>query len=252
MAAIKHNLKLTEQADWKYSVEATAEGADANASMVYEDSFDGALGRLPTIGMNHPNIPGLLCYKADVERQEGGKAKITLSFKPYSWEATYPGRPENPPKKSYSIDVSTREEPLLTHVIFAELDEAERDALAAYMASNKDTKALSVVEKAVTSETGLLALAKIKKGVESYFSPGIVWVEKFKTTTPSEIELASVGNSTNSPPGNPPSAGDNRDWLYLGASGSMQEDGETWEFERRWQLSERGKWDEDLYGTTPA
>lgn len=252
MAVIKHNLKLTEQADWKFSVEATAEGADAHATMVYEDSFDGALGRLPTIGTAHPNIPGLLCYKAEVERQEGGKARITLSFKPYTWEATYPGRPEDPPKKSYSIDVSTREEPLLTHTKFAELTDAEKDALGAFMASNRDSKALQEVTKAVTSENGLLALGKIKKGIESYYSPGIVWVEKLKTTNPSDIELSSVGNSTNSPPGSPPDAGENRDWLYLGASGSLQEDGQTWEFERRWQLSERGKWDTDLYGTTPA
>ena len=239
----KIDIKKTESVDWGIEVDFGSNKFDGSYS--YTDDFEGFLSRVPAAFELHPTIPGLVLNGFSAKRIEGDLVSVSLKYKASDPEATYPGRPAGVVKR-YSMDVTTGDEPLLTNYMFKDLPDAEKSALLELMASSKTTEDFSTATTAVTSGPGVEAIAKIRKGIDSYYNPGLVWVERFTTKNLTDLSLTDVCH-TQAPPGDCPSGGSTRNWLYLGGTSSPQPDGKSWEIEKRWQLSLRGNWDSDLY-----
>lgn len=248
----KINLKKTESVEWEFEAE---DGSDeVNGSLSYTDDFDGWQARAPLFKSVHPDFPGMRLKKISANRIEGAQVKVKLGYKTTAATAEYPGRdPSVEPStaKRYSIEAPTTEEPLLTFHGFSTLSDSKKQALQELMQSARTKEDYEKAEEVIGEgdEIGTKAIAKIRKGIEAYLNPGIVWVERYKTKNLATLELDKVGNIFASVPGSPPDIG-SRTWLYVGLTGNQNDenDGEYWDIERRWQASERGGWDTDLYG----
>lgn len=247
----KINLTKTESVEWEFESE---DGSDeVNGSLSYTDDFEGWQSRAPLFKSVHPDFPGMKLKKINGIRIEGGQVKIKLSYKATSETAEYPGRdPSAEPStaKRYSIEAPTTEEPLLTFHGFSSLSDEMKQTLQELMQSSKSKEDYEKAEEVIgDDEIGNKVLEKIRKGYEGYLNPGIVWVERYKTKDLATVELNKVGNIYGTVPGSPPDIG-SRTWLYVGLTANQNDenDGEYWDIERRWQASERGGWDEDLYG----
>lgn len=244
------NLRKTEAVEWTFDVE---DGSDeVSGSLSYTDDFEGWKDRAPSFKSPHPDYPGLKLKKISATRVEGLQVKVKLDYKDTSSTAEYPGREpkdEVSESKRYSIEAPTTEEPLLTFHGFALLSDAKKQALQELMQSAKTKEDYEKAEEVIAAdEIGTKVISKIRKGIEAYLNPGIVWVERYRTKNLASLELSKVGNIFETVPGNPPDIG-SRTWLYVGLTGNQDDDndGEYWSIERRWQASERGGWDEDLY-----
>lgn len=244
MSEQKISVTQTEGVDWEFEIE---NGSNKVTAMgTYTDDYEDWMARAPNGGSPHPDFPALRLKKLKGKRTPGLMIEVTLNYEAFSAEFTFPGR-EAGKIKRYGIDPSTTEEPLLTNHLFKDLSDAEKEALQELMTSSKSDDDFTKASEKVKSEAGLKALGKIRLGIEAYLNPGLVWVERFTTKNLDDLELDKILTTTDSPPGNIPSTEDERNWLYLAGPASPLEDGEHWDIEKRWQLSEKGKWDPDLY-----
>lgn len=253
---IKHNIVKTESVDWDYQV--TSGSNTATCSGSYKDDYIGWESRCPYLDSPHPDIPALLLQSIKAKREEGQLIKVDLQYSTSDPAKPAPGRdPNKTPEENtvyrYAIEPTASEEPLLTNELFKDLADKEKSALLELMASNKNKEAFTAAADVVTSNEGLKAIAKIRKGVESYLSPGTVWVERFVTKNPDDIWLGIHLTTTDTPRGPCPACGVARNWLYMAGPLNPHDDGICWDAERRWQLSLPGKWDPDFYppGTPP-
>jgi hypothetical protein len=240
------NLALTETVDYtiKYGVASPL----VTGTMAYFDDFEGWMERAPRINSEHPDYPSLRLEDVDMERQEGGVAKVKLAYKSWSIEASYPGR-EPGPVKRYNLEISMSEEPLLTHDFFSDLEPDIVEGLQELMSGNRSKEDFARAREVLEgNEPGVAALEMIARGTQAYYNPGLVWVERLTEKDLDGFELDKL-RTIMDPPGDPPSFGTDRDWLFIGASPQQTDDGSFWTGERRWQLSEKGGWDENLYGT---
>ena len=243
MSEKKLNVKKTPTHEYEYSVKAGDQKARAGGS--YKDDYVGWRGRVPRLGSPHPEDSTMGLVAINAKREEGNQIKVNLEYESYTWEATYPGRPQSEERiRRYDFEIATSEEPLLTHERFEDLDDAERVALSNLINGQETGEDGTNWADQVTSDLGLHALAKVRKGITHYLEPSFVWVERFSTKNLADIEIAQSGEIMD-PPGNAPDPG-TRTYLYLGCTGRHTEDGEYHEVERRWKLSGKGGWD-DLY-----
>lgn len=241
----KINLQKTFTPVWTYRVKLGEN--KPSASIEYEDDFTGWGGRAPDLGSAHPDLSGLVLVEIDAARAEGNKIAVRLKYETYSSTATYPGRPAaEEPVKRYDFEIPTGEEILLANPFFAALTDTERTAVQNIINGTEAKEDGALYEEDLTSELGAKALEKIRKGITHYLEPGFIWIERFNTEDLADVDITKTGEIMD-PPGPRPNPGENRDYLYLGATGKNSEDGTTWEVERRWQLSGKGKWDADLY-----
>jgi hypothetical protein len=238
------DLKQTESAEWEFEME---DGSNkVTGKLVYGDLFENWLTRVPKFGSAHPDIPSLLMKKFKGKREEGGMIRVTLDYENNNPDLTYPNR-EKGPIKRYHMEPGAGEEPLLTHKIFKTLTEKEQEAAQELLASGKTSADFTKATAVLTSEAGVKAIEKIRRGQEAYRWPSLVWVEKFTTNKLADIELHKILKTTSNPPGDCPSAGDDRNWLRLPPSVTPHDDGKNWDIENRWELSLEGKWDTDFY-----
>lgn len=245
MPSNKINLKKVFSPSWTYRVKLGEN--KPSASLEYEDDFEGWGGRAPDLGSAHPDLPGLVLVEIDAIRAEGSRITVRLKYETYSSTATYPGRPASEePVKRYDGEIFTGEEILQANKYFADLTDVEREAVQNVINGTELKENGERYKDDLKSELALKALEKIRKGVTHYLEPGLVWVERFNTANLSDVQITKVGEVMD-PPGPRPDPGENRDYLYLGANLKNSEDGTSWEVERRWQLSGKGKWDPDLY-----
>lgn len=240
----KINIKKTESVEWECEFDFNSNKVPA--SICYVDDFAGWIGRAPKAFSAHPDIPELALVKIKGSRLDGNLIKVTLSYESNNPEATYPGR-EPQLVKRYALEPTTGEEPLLTNAIFKDISDAEKESIQQLIASSKTRADFATAETAVASEAGKKAISKIRKGTEAYLNPGLVWTERFTTKNLDDLDLGKILTTTNKPPGPCPSSGSERNWLFLSGPASPHDDGRSWDIEKRWQLSEKGKWDTDLY-----
>lgn len=240
----KINIAATQSVDWEFEIEVGATKVPATLS--YTDNFEGWLSRAPILNSTHPDIPALLLKKIKGSRQEGEIIKVTLSYECNNPDTRYPSR-EGGKIKRYHMEPGAGEEPLLTNYLFKDLTDSEKQAALELLASSKKTEDFSNAAAALTSEQGIKLVAKVRKGIEAYRSPTLVWVERFTTKTLSDINLPKILKTTSSPPGDCPAAGNERNWLRLAPAVSPEEDGVYFNIENRWELSLPGGWDPDLY-----
>lgn len=245
MSVRKIDLTRTHTPVWTYRVRLGEN--KPSATLEYVDDFDGHASRMPELGSAHPDLDGLVLVEIDSSREEGSQIRVRLNYETYSIGASYPGRPSSEdPVKRYDFEIPTGEEPLLASPFFADLTAVERAAVQNIINGTENKEGGGTYAEDLTSELGAAVLEKIRAGTTHYLEPGFVWVERFNTPTLSDVEITKVGEIMD-PPGPRPNPGEFRDYLYLGATGRNSEDGNTWEVERRWQLSGKGKWDADLY-----
>lgn len=244
MSVKKINLLKTESVDWTFEIEFGK--ASIPGMITYCDDYENWLTRTPAAYSDHPTIPALKLKKLSGSRIEGDMIKVTLLYECNDPDAEYPGRPKGKIKR-YHMEPGAGEEPLLTNFLFKDFTTAEQEAAGKLLASSKGAADYAEAATALTSAAGTKFIAKVKKGIEAYRSPTLIWVERFTTNNLDDVELTKLLKTTNSPPGDCPSAGGDRNWLRLAPAVSANDDGATWDIENRWELSLPGKWDPDFY-----
>lgn len=244
MSVKKTNVVKLDSVDWEFEMEVGSNKVIGKG--VYRDTYPGWMTRAPAFNSNHPDIPALLLKKINAKRVDGDMIDVSLGYECNNPEANYPGRPAGKIKR-YHMEPAMGEEPLLTNYIFKDLTDTEKDAAQALLASGKTSEDFATAVGILTSTGGVKFIAKVRRGMEAYRSPGLVWVERFSTTNLDDVELTKILKTVASPPGDCPSAGANRDWLRLAPTVNPHDDGETWDIENRWELSLEGKWDADFY-----
>lgn len=239
----KINISKTQSVEWEFEIDFSA--TTVPASLSYTDNFEGWLSRAPVAWSAHPDIPALLLKKIKGSRQEGGLIKVTLSYENNSASTDYPGRKRGPIKR-YHMEPGAGEEPLLTSYLFKDLTETEREAALEFLASPKSPEDWTNAKAKLKSTGAVKLLEKVRKGIDAYRSPTLIWVERFTTSDLDDVDLPKILKTTSNPPGDCPAATE-RNWLRLPPSVSPHDDGKNFDIENRWELSLRGNWDEDLY-----
>ncbi len=237
------DLRRTEQIEHWLEIE--AESTKVQGAMAYVDDFDGWLERAPAMNSEHPDYPAMRLKKLRGERLEGYLVKVSLSYESWSTEANYPGRPPGAITRKGG-EVSVSEEPLLTNQLFDGFaGDEEISAVNEYLASARAREDYQKLDDAI-SETaaGQKALELLGKGVEAYYNPGAIHTERLTGVTLAAFALGDVGKIDS--PAGAPTIG-SRTWLYIGANYDENDDG-TYSGTRRWQASEEGGWDTELYG----
>lgn len=246
---VKHNVVKLEDVEWEFELEVGSNKVTAKGG--YRDDYENWMARCPIPGSAHPDITALTLKKISAKRQEGWVIDVKLSYECNDPDANYPGR-EKGKIKRYHMEPSAGEEPLLTNQLFKDLTDAEQQVIIGLMNSGKQAGDFSYATENTSSEQADKAIAKIRKGIEAYRNPGLIWVERFSTNTLADVELPKILKTVAEPPGNAPSAGSERDWLRLAPTVNPHDDGKTWDIENRWELSLPGKWDPDLYPAASA
>ena len=154
---------------------------------------------------------------------------------------------DNSPSGEISLEISTQEQPLLTHPRYRDagtITAAERTALAKVAAGDIEA------EEDISSALGLEALGKLKNGVEAFLSPTLTLRERGVATAGAQ-NLGAVGKRITSglPGGMPAVFGSGQTWLYAGLNQTAFGTGRV-EFERVFLGSGFGGWDTDLYDAT--
>ena len=240
----KINLKQVQSVDWTFEIEVGSN--KVVGSIAYSDDFNNFLARAPALQSAHPDIPALLLHKLTAKRIDGDMVIVTLAYENNDPDAQYPGR-EKGKIKRYHAEPGAGEEPMLTNDIFKDLTDTEKQAALELVASGKSAEDFTKAEAKLTSEMGIKFVAKVRKGIEGFRAPGLVWVERFTTKDLADMELSKIFKTTDSPPGDCPDAGSERNWLRLQPTVNPHEDGKTFDLENRWELSLPGKWDPDFY-----
>lgn len=246
------------QAEWTYSDAAGQDGAEIQAT--YEDDLAGWETRLPEYGSGVPagvgtGLPtavrdGFRLKTRGLKGMAGEKVEVEATWSS-AWRVDMdPNNETLVPIPRYSMAVSLSEEPILTHERYEALTETEQDALRNIIGGQRWKDEAAGVEWAsdVTSAEGLEALAKIRKGVESYREPGLVWRETMRVPW-AKLALYTRLDKVrriDTPPGNPPDD-EFRDYLYLGPQIDQDETGEWADLRREWELSGENGWDQDFY-----
>lgn len=179
---------------------------------------------------------------------------------------------EEPGEKNYTLNCSDGSASILLHPKFADVPESEQVIAKALLDGTKvfdnvwrhKTKLMlssskpedadtnwhpqetleQAIATVVKTDAGKLLISKIKKGITSYSTEKITWIETsyVRTLNASIGELSNIGT----PSGNPPSISGN--WRLTGATAKKSESGRFWEVSKTWTASDAGaKWDEDLY-----
>jgi len=183
----------------------------------------------------HPEFQWLRLDDIDGVTEPGGIMAITYRYIGQVGEGE---DEEDPVLPKSGLRISVSDEPLLSHIRYEDLDEAEKLALAKIISGNTD----SALEDEVTSLRGREALAKIRKGTTAYRDPKVEYTRSWTSNRPLG-NLNAVGHIDVPPEA--PSVADDRDWLYSGAEQDHQ--GATYSVTQIWELSGRGGHDPDLY-----
>lgn len=250
----KIDLTKTESVEWDFEMDFAS--STVPAVLTYTDDFDGWMKRVPEGYSSHPEIPVLTLKKFKGTRLEGGMIKVTLNYECSDPSAEFGFRGKGPIKR-YNLEPSSGEEPLLTFHKLDEVSDDIKEALGELVASSRKredfAKALAAISAGGPPEPlALLAIEKIRKGIEGYRHAGIMWVERFMTTNINDMDCAKFF-TIQTPPGNPPELVGGANWLYVPGTADVQSNGRSWEMERRWEASLKGGWDDWLYAaeTTP-
>lgn len=243
MSAVKRNVVKLEGVEWKGKMDFAT--GKLTISGTYRDDYNNWMVRVPAAQSANPDIPAALLQNFDFSRVEGDMIDVTLNYESTNPSSTYPGNPGK--VKRYHMEPGMGEEPLTTSDLFDELTDDEREAARELLNSSKTKDDWTTAKNALTTTPGILFISKVRKGMEAYRMPGVVWVERFTTDDLDDVELDKVLKTTENPNGPCPSGGSSYNWLRLAPTVSPHSDGKTWDMENRWELSLSGKWDPDFY-----
>lgn len=234
--------------DYTWEIEVSSDSNKVPSKLKYTDSFEGWKDRCPLLDSAHPDFAGMVLKKIKASRIPGNLIEVELNYESWETTAQFPGRPKGGKEiKLYDVEIGEGEEPLLAHKRYASLSEKERTALTEIQNGNiyKDEAGKELWEKAITSDRGKEALAKIRKGINATKVSGLIYVEKSTIKSLADIDYAKVNTIQTPPSGASTPSGYN--WLYITPRVTANADGKTWNIEKRWQLSGSGGWDAELY-----
>lgn len=235
--------ELTEQPEENF--EMIGEGGKVKLTRKYEVSDDVWFQQRPALYSRDKEYAGLTLRRYTSSRVEGGMRVLTFYYEAESViDGGAPPAGGGAPQPTYSMDVSLSDEPLLAHKKFESVPDKERDALVLiFQGHTNDPEDDSLLKDKITSTAGLLALSKFKKGITGTKEPTVIWTER--STVKSLAGLGGIGK-IDTPPGGPPSAG-GRSWLNIGLTAQQSDDLNSFDQQKKWELSGPGGWDTDLY-----
>lgn len=202
-------------------------------------------------GLNvHPDFSFLRRKKASVSRMEGKLAKVKVTYEGIDPSS---GDEDNPESKTYALEGSTVREPIETHPKFKVMagtsNDTRNENFDAIWAKEGEAQA-EVFKKFGTNETALNQ-EHIKAGVKNFLSPSVVYTETRTYSRLAEEDIAVQLNNIGKidvPPDSDvlPIVNPERNWLLLSAN--VVEIGTGIKVTRKWKMSGRRGWDNDIYG----
>lgn len=239
----KINIGKRDQVENTFEVSRGDEGEVAAVGMVvYEDLEEGWSGRCPKIGAAYPDDTSLRLKKISKRRMDAGVVQVTLHYELPRIGAFGFGGEET----EYSVDYSCSEQPLLSHKLFKNLDDDEKDALLAVAGGSSPTDTFGdegkVIKDEIKSSNGKKALEKLRMGIISFLCPAGTFSV---TSTKGSVSLSGVGQK-GSPPAGAPAVPSGCDWMKDGISGRRTGNA-NWRVTETWRLSGSNGLDADLY-----
>ena len=196
----------------------------------------------PRPGAAHPDFPWMTIDSTDIQFPEGDIAEVTCHYAGAEPQDSVEDEKAN---AVYSTDLSISEEPLLANSRYDSLSSDERKALIGIAAGREKDADGKVLRDEISSALGLEVLEKFDRGQTSYYSPKIVWRERWVRDTPlAAAELNDIGK-IDTPSGPAPELAGDRNWLHNGAT--QEQDGSSYTLELSWLASDKGGWDPDIY-----
>lgn len=166
--------------------------------------------------------------------------------------------PDDGRSATYSLTISTSEEPIETHHKFKDISEKDLKIIQAY--KNGELKAVEnspndytpksddfkANKKTLSDDPAANKLMEfIKKNIFSYLRPRQTWTYSYSSRhMPGAAGFNSIGKIS-SPIGPVPAIDSDRNWLYMGCRVSYT--GTVFEISHDWELSGKGGWDTYLY-----
>jgi hypothetical protein len=223
-----YTLKIDKEGKW-------------TATQIFLCHRSSAVALMPRPGSGHPEVPFITLSQVTATFDEGDLTEIVCEY------AGAEEKPEEEEKANatYTMGLSLSEEPLLSHLRYKDLPQAEREALQLIQSGkDKDDQGNKLRDK-VASERGVEALSKLERGQTSYYSPRVTWRESWVRDKPAEAkELNDIGNIA-TPSGPAPQLAGGRNWLLNGVT--QTQEGKAFRLENEWLASDRGGWDAQIY-----
>jgi hypothetical protein len=216
------------------------------ATQIFLCNRGSAVALMPRPGTSHPDVPFLGMVGGTIKMDEGDIAEITCQYA--GAEATYQTEGEKV-NAQYSMGLSLSEEPLLSCLRYADVPQAEKEAIQAILAGLEKDEQGNKLRGKIVSDLGIEALSKIDRGQTSYYSPRVTWRESWVRDKPADAaELNKIGN-IDTPNGPCPTVEGSRNWLKNGIT--QTQDGKSFRLENEWMLSDIGGWDTEIYSDEP-
>lgn len=223
-----YTLKIDKEGKW-------------TATQIFLCHRSSAVALMPRPGSGHPEVPFISLSQVTATFDEGDLTEIVCEY------AGAEEKPEGEEKANatYTMGLSLSEEPLLSHLRYKDLPQAEREALQLIQSGKDKDDQNNRLRDKVASERGLEALSKLERGQTSYYSPRVTWRESWVRDKPAEAkELNDIGNIA-TPSGPAPQLAGGRDWLLNGVT--QTQEGRAFRLENEWLASDRGGWDPQIY-----
>ena len=223
-----YTLKIDKEGKW-------------TATQIFLCHRSSAVALMPRPGSGHPEVPFITLSQVTATFDEGDLTEIVCEY------AGAEEKPEGEEKANatYTMGLSLSEEPLLSHLRYKDLPQAEREALQLIQSGKDKDDQNNRLRDKVASERGLEALSKLERGQTSYYSPRVTWRESWVRDKPAEAkELNDIGNIA-TPSGPAPQLAGGRDWLLNGVT--QTQEGRAFRLENEWLASDRGGWDPQIY-----
>jgi len=222
---------------------------------------------IPKNGTNC-QFPGFsFCTLTDVsiENIEGDLAQVTCNFSGYSSAEFTFDETTNVGNYTYDLNIQINSNPIESHPkfviddpiphsdliviknfragLFKPKSEVEGDKYKFVSLDDQNPSAPAVFE--VTSAKGKKLVDYMIKGLDTWASPQQIWRVSYTTETrPSNSKYNDIGKVV-TPPG-APNVSDDRDWLFQGMT--VQEVNKIFSVTEEYALSDRGGYDQFLYG----
>lgn len=240
-------------------------------SITYEVPEEQSQRGLPALGGGTALMRGVVLDRISVTPSTAGMAVVRLEYAKAATDEDEEDEDDDDDDDDdegkiveQTLEGSVSDEPLLSHPKCTGISDAQFEYLKAVQdgarlwekvtelnedGSPKLDKNGSPVKKTLKQlikdlgDNGKVVYGFIKKGIQSYRSPGATWREK-RLAKSGEVSIDGLGK-IGSPSGAPTPAG--RNWLMIGKTLSKNSDGKTWSIETVYELSGPNGWDKTLY-----
>jgi len=211
------------------------------ATQIFLCHRSSAVALMPRPGTRHPEVPFIHISQVTATFTEGDLTEIVCQYAGAEPKA----EEDEKANATYSMGLSLSEEPILSHLRYKDIPQAQCDAIKQIIAGkDKDDQGNKLRDK-VTDAMGIEVLAKIDRGQTSYYSPRVTWRESWVRDHPATAaELNDIGNIA-TPSGPAPELAGDRNWLKNGIT--QTQEGKAFRLENEWLASDRGGWDAQIY-----